>query len=61
MDLRGYPQMFKFKGHDIKSRAGSWNGLSTVGNPGSTRSQKFVFDEKRSIMSTGFLIDRSAY
>ncbi|KAH1247618.1 G-type lectin S-receptor-like serine/threonine-protein kinase [Glycine max] len=46
IDLRGYPQIIKFKGPDIISRAGSWNGLSTVGNPGSTRSQKMVINEK---------------
>ncbi|KAL2327821.1 hypothetical protein Fmac_021248 [Flemingia macrophylla] len=48
MDRRGYPQIVKFKGHGIKMREGSWNGLSLVGNPGPTNqvSLKFVFNEK---------------
>ncbi|KAL2327804.1 hypothetical protein Fmac_021231 [Flemingia macrophylla] len=49
IDLRGYPQSIKFKGLDIKSRAGSWNGLSLVEHP-ITSSQimleKFVINEK---------------
>ncbi|RDY02158.1 G-type lectin S-receptor-like serine/threonine-protein kinase, partial [Mucuna pruriens] len=46
--LTGYPQIMTFKGADIKRRSGSWNGLSTVGNPGPTHesSQKFVNNEK---------------
>ncbi|XP_047156850.1 G-type lectin S-receptor-like serine/threonine-protein kinase At4g27290 isoform X1 [Vigna umbellata] len=48
VDLRGYPQIIKFKGTDIKARAGPWNGLSLVGNPIPARgtSAKFVFNEK---------------
>ncbi|KAL2327801.1 hypothetical protein Fmac_021228 [Flemingia macrophylla] len=48
MDRRGYRQIVKFKGHGIKMREGSWNGLSLVGNPGPTNqlSLKFVFNEK---------------
>ncbi|TKY66614.1 G-type lectin S-receptor serine/threonine-protein kinase [Spatholobus suberectus] len=48
IDLRGYPQIMKFKGRDIESRAGPWNGVSLVGNPGPTyeTSPKFVFNEK---------------
>ncbi|KAK7312947.1 hypothetical protein VNO77_37216 [Canavalia gladiata] len=48
VDLRGYPQVFTFKGANIKTRAGPWNGLSTVGHPGPTTdvSQIFVFNEK---------------
>ncbi|KAL2327814.1 hypothetical protein Fmac_021241 [Flemingia macrophylla] len=33
IDLRGYPQLIKFKGPHIKSRGGSWNGLYLVGYP----------------------------
>jgi len=49
IDLRGYPQIFTFKGSDIKSRSGSWNGLSTVGYPYRPSQQVleiFVFNEK---------------
>ncbi|XP_020225830.1 G-type lectin S-receptor-like serine/threonine-protein kinase At4g27290 isoform X2 [Cajanus cajan] len=47
MDLRGYPQVIKFKGHDIIMREGSWNGLSLVGNPAPSQSSlKFVSNEK---------------
>ncbi|KAG5047144.1 hypothetical protein JHK86_016550 [Glycine max] len=46
IDLRGYPQIIKFKGPDTISRYGSWNGLTTVGNPDQTRSQNFVLNEK---------------
>ncbi|XP_020225831.1 G-type lectin S-receptor-like serine/threonine-protein kinase At4g27290 isoform X1 [Cajanus cajan] len=48
IDLRGYPQLFKFKGSQIKSRRGSWNGLSLVANPVTSPeiSQKFVMNEK---------------
>lgn len=48
VDLKGYPQIIKFKGTDIKARAGPWNGLSLVGNPIPARgtSAKFVFNEK---------------
>ena len=61
VDLRGYPQIIEFKGPNIQSRRGSWNGLSTVGNPGSTRLQKFVFNEKRCIMSSSLIYQCSAY
>nr|KYP55938.1 Putative serine/threonine-protein kinase receptor [Cajanus cajan] len=46
--LRGYPQSFEFQGTRIITRAGSWNGLSTVGNTGPSRetTQKFVLNEK---------------
>ncbi|KAL2327816.1 hypothetical protein Fmac_021243 [Flemingia macrophylla] len=48
IDLRGYPQSFKFKGRDIKTRAGSWNGLSLVGYPAPVPEtlQKFVMNEQ---------------
>ncbi|TKY66617.1 G-type lectin S-receptor serine/threonine-protein kinase [Spatholobus suberectus] len=48
MELIGYPQIMKYKGPNIESRAGSWNGLYAVGNPGPTLAtpQKFVFNEK---------------
>ncbi|XP_028194660.1 G-type lectin S-receptor-like serine/threonine-protein kinase At4g27290 [Glycine soja] len=48
IDLRGYPQIIEFKGSDIKLRAGSWNGLSTVRYPAATHLllHKFVFNEK---------------
>ncbi|KAL2327800.1 hypothetical protein Fmac_021227 [Flemingia macrophylla] len=48
LDLRGYPQSIKFKGHDIKSRSGSWNGLALVGRPAPVPEtlQKFVMNEK---------------
>ncbi|TKY66597.1 G-type lectin S-receptor serine/threonine-protein kinase [Spatholobus suberectus] len=49
MDLRGYPQLMMFKGPHVKSRGGSWNGLSLVGSPVPTiqeTSPKFVFNEK---------------
>ncbi|KAL2327793.1 hypothetical protein Fmac_021220 [Flemingia macrophylla] len=49
VDLRGYPQLIKFKGPYIKSRSGSWNGLFLIGYPAPTPqtiSQKFVINEK---------------
>ncbi|RDY03967.1 G-type lectin S-receptor-like serine/threonine-protein kinase, partial [Mucuna pruriens] len=48
IELRGYPQVMEFKGADIKTRSGSWNGLSTVGYPGPSHEtwQKFVLNEK---------------
>ncbi|TKY66590.1 G-type lectin S-receptor serine/threonine-protein kinase [Spatholobus suberectus] len=48
IDLRGYPQMIEFKGPDIIFRSGSWNGLSTVGDPAPVHLSlpKFVFNEK---------------
>ncbi|KAL5147521.1 G-type lectin S-receptor-like serine/threonine-protein kinase [Glycine soja] len=48
IDLRGYLQIIKFKGIVIIMRAGSWNGLSTVGYPGPTLgiSPIFVFNKK---------------
>ncbi|KAG4975014.1 hypothetical protein JHK87_031835 [Glycine soja] len=32
IELRGYPQLVRFKGPDIKTRIGSWNGLYLVYN-----------------------------
>ncbi|KAK7342643.1 hypothetical protein VNO80_25599 [Phaseolus coccineus] len=48
MNLSGYPQMITFKGPDKEFRAGSWNGLSLVGNPGPTygTAPRFVLNEK---------------
>ncbi|KAL2327806.1 hypothetical protein Fmac_021233 [Flemingia macrophylla] len=49
IDLRGYPQLIKFKGPDIKSRGGSWNGLYLVGYPdvvSPIMSEKVIFNEK---------------
>ncbi|XP_029128954.1 G-type lectin S-receptor-like serine/threonine-protein kinase At4g27290 [Cajanus cajan] len=48
LDLRGYPEIIIFKGPDIKSRKGSWNGLSVVAKPTTVPeiSQNFVINEK---------------
>ncbi|KAK7320063.1 hypothetical protein RJT34_04793 [Clitoria ternatea] len=48
VDLRGYPQVIKFKASDITVRSGPWNGLSLVGYPAPTpeSTQVFVFNEK---------------
>ncbi|XP_057458962.1 G-type lectin S-receptor-like serine/threonine-protein kinase At4g27290 [Lotus japonicus] len=48
LDLRGYPQILKFKGSDIKVRSGPWNGESISGYQGPTTGtlQTFVFSEK---------------
>ncbi|RDX68443.1 G-type lectin S-receptor-like serine/threonine-protein kinase, partial [Mucuna pruriens] len=62
VELRGYPQLFEFKGDEIETRAGSWNGLSTVGNPGTFYNslQKFVFNTKE-VYYENELLDRSAF
>ncbi|RDY03962.1 hypothetical protein CR513_12386, partial [Mucuna pruriens] len=56
IDLRRYTQILKFKGLDIKPRAGSWNGLSTVRNssPSHGTSQKFVIKEKEKRIMKSF-------
>ncbi|KHN19795.1 G-type lectin S-receptor-like serine/threonine-protein kinase SD1-1 [Glycine soja] len=48
VDLRGYPQVFVFKGSLIKFRVGPWNGQSLAGLPVKIPycSQKFVLNEK---------------
>ncbi|KAH1221517.1 G-type lectin S-receptor-like serine/threonine-protein kinase [Glycine max] len=48
MGLRGYPQIMNFKGPNLESRVGSWNGLSVVGYPGPVLAtpQKFEINEK---------------
>ncbi|KAH1127636.1 hypothetical protein AAZX31_06G238800 [Glycine max] len=48
IELTGYPQLVRFKGPDIRTRIGSWNGLYLVGYPGPIHetSQKFVINEK---------------
>ncbi|RDX68444.1 G-type lectin S-receptor-like serine/threonine-protein kinase, partial [Mucuna pruriens] len=62
VELRGYPQIFEFKGADIQSRAGSWNGLSTVGNPGPIYDSlpTYVFNEKE-VSYEIELLDRSTF
>ncbi|XP_029124539.1 G-type lectin S-receptor-like serine/threonine-protein kinase At4g27290 isoform X2 [Cajanus cajan] len=62
LDLRGYPQIMIFKGPDIKSRAGSWNGLSIVGNPGPIHETepKFVMNEKE-VFYEYHVLDRSVF
>ncbi|KAG5117370.1 hypothetical protein JHK84_043483 [Glycine max] len=65
MDVRGYPQLMKLKGTDIRFRAGSWNGLSLVGYPAtaSDMSPEIVFNEKevyydfKILDSSAFIID----
>ncbi|KAJ1379404.1 putative serine/threonine-protein kinase [Sesbania bispinosa] len=48
IDLRGYPQLIKFRETDIHVRAGSWNGQSMTEYPLPTPGvlQTFVFNEK---------------
>ncbi|RDY02157.1 G-type lectin S-receptor-like serine/threonine-protein kinase, partial [Mucuna pruriens] len=62
MVRRGYPQIMKFKGSHIITRAGPWNGLSTAANPGISNeiSQKFVFNEKEVYYEYELLL-RSAF
>ncbi|KHN00060.1 G-type lectin S-receptor-like serine/threonine-protein kinase [Glycine soja] len=62
MDLRGYPQLIVFKGPDIKSRAGPFNGFSLVANPVPSHDTlpKFVFNEKE-VYYEFELLDKSAF
>ncbi|RDX79841.1 G-type lectin S-receptor-like serine/threonine-protein kinase, partial [Mucuna pruriens] len=62
IDLRGYPQVFKLEGNDIKTRPGSWNGLTVVGYPEPTHEtlQKFVINEKEVYYEYN-LLDRSVF
>ncbi|KAG4986178.1 hypothetical protein JHK86_033869 [Glycine max] len=62
IDLRGYPQIIKFQRSIVVSRGGSWNGMSTFGNPGPTSeaSQKLVLNEKE-VYYEYELLDRSVF
>ncbi|XP_061341170.1 G-type lectin S-receptor-like serine/threonine-protein kinase At4g27290 [Gastrolobium bilobum] len=64
LDLRGYPQIFRFKGSSIESRLGSWNGLTFTGYPTRLVAPKdryeFVLNEKE-VYCENHLIDRSMF
>ncbi|TKY66613.1 G-type lectin S-receptor serine/threonine-protein kinase [Spatholobus suberectus] len=64
VDLRGYPQFFKYKGGVIISRGGSWNGLALVGYPTHQLPQQYVpefeFNEKE-VYYEYKVLDRSIF
>ncbi|XP_061336708.1 G-type lectin S-receptor-like serine/threonine-protein kinase At4g27290 [Gastrolobium bilobum] len=64
LDLRGYPQLFRFKGSAIEYRLGSWNGLTITGYANHQVETKvryeFVLNEKQVYFEIDF-IDRSTF
>ncbi|RDY03957.1 G-type lectin S-receptor-like serine/threonine-protein kinase, partial [Mucuna pruriens] len=63
-DLRGYPQVFEYKGKEITYRGGSWNGEALTGYPIHQLAQQFkyefVFNEKE-VYYEYKILDRSIF
>ncbi|RZB75857.1 G-type lectin S-receptor-like serine/threonine-protein kinase [Glycine soja] len=63
LDLKGYPQLFGYKGNVIRFRVGSWNGQALVGYPIRPVTQyvhELVFNEKE-VYYEYKILDRSIF